>query len=83
MGTRISFPGGKGAGGVKLTTHLPLLSWSGIRGAMPLLTLHTFMAWCSVQAEEKLTLVVKVKQKLEEERVSLWKCLFLTACLYT
>jgi len=35
MGTRDSFPRGKAAGGVKLTTHLHLVSKSRILGAIP------------------------------------------------
>jgi len=41
MGTDGSFPEGKEAGGVKLTTHLHLLPRLRMRGAMRLLP-HTF-----------------------------------------
>jgi len=32
---------------VKLTTHLHLVSWSRMRGAIRLLPQHAFLAWCS------------------------------------
>jgi hypothetical protein len=53
MGTRGSFPGGKSGQGVKLTTHLHLVSrW--MNGAIPPLPHYAFMAWCSVKAQEQL-----------------------------
>jgi len=51
MGTRGrgSFPGGKAAGVLKLTTHLHPVPRSRMRVAIPPLPLYTSMAWCSVK----------------------------------
>ena len=41
---RCSFPGGKAAGGMKLTTHPNLVSRLRPNGTVPLLLLYAFMA---------------------------------------
>jgi hypothetical protein len=54
IGTRGSFPGGEGVGGVKLTIHLHLVPRSRVRGAIPPLPLYAFMVWCSLKAQGQL-----------------------------
>jgi hypothetical protein len=49
MGTTGSFPGGKAAVCVKLTTHFHIVPRSIMRGAIPLLPQYYFVAWCSVK----------------------------------
>jgi hypothetical protein len=51
MGTRGSFPGESGRG-VKLTTHLHLLPRSKNERSYTSIPHCTFMAWCSVKAQE-------------------------------
>jgi len=47
MGTRGSFPGGKAAGGVKLTTHVYLVPRSRMCGAIP--PLPSMHSWRGAQ----------------------------------
>jgi hypothetical protein len=49
MDNRDPFRGGYSSPGVKLTTHLPLVPRSRIRGAIPSLPQYAFMGWCSVK----------------------------------
>jgi hypothetical protein len=49
MGIRGSFPRGKAAQDVKLTTQLQLVRRSRMRGAIPPLPQDVFMAWCLVK----------------------------------
>jgi hypothetical protein len=49
MGTRGSFPGGKAAGGVKLTTHLHLVPRSKNEWSYTFTAQYTFMARFSVK----------------------------------
>jgi hypothetical protein len=56
MGTGGSFPGGKAAGGVKLTTYLHVVPRSRMRGAISPLTQYAFMAWCLVKQRDNFTL---------------------------
>jgi len=62
MGTRGSFPGGKAAGIVKLTTHLHLVPWSGMRRAIPPLLQYALMAWCSVEELVQIYLTLPLLQ---------------------
>jgi hypothetical protein len=56
MGTRGSFPLGKSGQGVKLTTHLHLVSRPRVRGAIYPLPQYAFMAWCSFKVQEQFHL---------------------------
>jgi hypothetical protein len=56
VGTRGSFSGGKVARGMKLTTHLHLVLRSRMRGAIPPLFQHNFMAWCAFKPQGQLYL---------------------------
>jgi hypothetical protein len=49
MRTRGPFPGGKAAGGVKLTTHLHLVPRSKNALSYTSTPQYAFMAWCSVK----------------------------------
>jgi len=51
MGMRGSFPGGKAAGGVKLTTHLKLVLSSKNPRSYTSTPQYAFMAWCSVKVQ--------------------------------
>jgi hypothetical protein len=55
MGTGSSFPGGKTAGGVKLTTHINLVQRLEMRGAIPPLPKYVIMAWCLVKYRDTFT----------------------------
>jgi hypothetical protein len=63
MGTRGSFPGGKAAGGVKLTTHLHIVSRSRLRGAIPPLPQYVFIAWCLVKHRDNFTFTYLMTQR--------------------
>jgi hypothetical protein len=56
MGIRGWFPGGKVAGGIKLSTHIHLVPRSRMRGAIPPLPQYAFIALCSVKAKGQLYL---------------------------
>jgi hypothetical protein len=59
VGTRGYFPGGKAAGGVKLTTYLHLVPRSRIREAILPLPQYAFMTWYSVKKHrDKFTLTL-------------------------
>jgi hypothetical protein len=56
MGTRGSFPEGKAAGGVKLTTHLHLVPRSKNEWSYTSTPQYALMAWFSVKAQGQLYL---------------------------
>jgi hypothetical protein len=55
MGTRYSFPGGKAARGVKLTTPLHVVLRSKNEWSYTSSPQYAFMAWCSVKHRDNFT----------------------------
>jgi hypothetical protein len=63
MGTRGSFPGGKAAGGVKLTTHLHLVPSSRMDGVISPPPQYAFMAWYSAKSTKCLNVLTSQPYK--------------------
>jgi hypothetical protein len=63
MGIGDSFPGGKTAGRVKLTTHLHLVLRSKNELSYTSTPQYAFMAWCSVEAQGQLYLLPKMRRE--------------------